>query len=96
MKALTALRGIINRHTGINVYRDTPLSAIKHVKKEARVLFLYGKKDIFSLPKKSQQLFDACSAEDKQLVWFNEGGHSHLRINNPKDYDNAIITFFKD
>lgn len=86
----------INRHAGINVYRDTPLAAIKRIKKEARVLFLYGEQDIFSIPEKSKKLFAACSAEDKQLVWFGKGGHSHLRINNTEDYDNAIITFFKD
>ncbi len=86
----------INRYAGINVYRDTPLAAIKRIKKDARVLFLYGEQDVFSIPEKSKQLFAACSAEDKQLVWFGKGGHSHLRINNTEDYDNAIITFFKD
>lgn len=85
----------INACTGTNVYKDKPIAAIKKIKKDKRVLFLYGKKDVFSLPEKSQKLFDACSAEDKKLVWFEKGGHSHLRINNPKEYDNAIIDFFK-
>ena len=86
----------INRHTKTNVYRDKPITAIKKVPNEKRVLFLYGKQDIFSLPQKSQLLFNACSANDKKLVWFEKGGHSHLRINNTQDYDNAIINFFKD
>lgn len=85
----------INHYTKTNVYKDKPIKAIKKIKKDARVLFLYGEKDIFSLPKKSQQLFDACSAKDKKLVWFSKGGHSHLRINNTEEYDNAIIDFFK-
>lgn len=85
---------LINRHTGTNVYKDKPINAIKKLKPETRVLFLYGEKDIFSIPKKTQQLFDACSAKDKKLVWFSEGGHSHLRINNTEKYDNAIIDFF--
>ena len=84
----------LNKRTGINIYRDTPISAIKKVKPDCRMLFLYGKKDIFSIPEKSQKLFDACSAQDKKLVWFDEGGHSHLRINNTEKYDNAIIEFF--
>lgn len=84
----------INKYTGTNVYKDTPLSAIKKVPKDKRVLFLYGEKDLFSLPKKSQKLFDNCSAEDKKLVWFSEGGHSHLRINNTEKYDKAIVDFF--
>lgn len=86
----------INHHTKTNVYRDKPISAIKKIAPEKRVLFLYGKKDIFSLPEKSQLLFNACSAKDKKLVWFDKGGHSHLRINNTSEYDNAIIDFFKD
>ena len=85
----------INSHTKTNVYKDKPIRAIKKLKKDARVLFLYGEKDIFSLPKKSQKLFDACSAEDKKIVWFSKGGHSHLRINNTEKYDKAIIDFFK-
>lgn len=86
----------INRHTKTNVYRDKPITAIKKVPSEKRVLFLYGKQDIFSVPQKSQLLFNACAATDKKLVWFEKGGHSHLRINNTQDYDNAIINFFKD
>lgn len=85
----------INIHTKTNVYKDKPIKAIKKLKKDARVLFLYGEKDIFSLPQKSQKLFNACSAEDKKLVWFSKGGHSHLRINNSEEYDKAIIDFFK-
>lgn len=86
----------INRHTGTNVYKQKPINAIKKLKPETRVLFLYGKKDIFSIPEKTQMLFDACSAKDKKLIWFDKGGHSHLRINNTQEYDNAIIEFFKD
>ena len=85
---------LINKHTGTNVYKDKPIRAIKHINHNARILFLYGKKDIFSIPEKSQKLFDACAATDKQLVWFEKGGHSHLRINNTEEYDNAIIKFF--
>ncbi len=86
----------INRHTKTNVYTQKPIRAIKHIKKDARVLFLYGEKDIFSIPKKSQKLFNACAAQDKKLVWFKKGGHSHLRINNTELYDKQIIDFFKE
>lgn len=85
---------LINRHTGTNVYRDKPIRAIARVPKDCRVLFLYGQKDIFSIPEKSRKLFAACSAEDKKLVWFEQGGHSHLRINNVEAYDQAIVDFF--
>lgn len=84
----------INRYTGTNVYKDKPINAIKKLKKDTKVLFLYGKKDIFSIPEKTRKLFDACTAQ-KKIVWFDKGGHSHLRINNTAKYDNAIIEYFK-
>ncbi len=83
----------IYRHTGTNVYKWKPISAIGKVKPDCRVLFLYGEKDIFSIPEKSRQLFAACSSQDKKLVWFDKGGHSHLRINNTEKYDQAIVDF---
>lgn len=81
-------------HTGTNVYKDKPITAIGKIKTDCRVLFLYGEKDIFSIPEKSRQMFAACVSRDKKLVWFDRGGHSHLRINNTEKYDRAIIEFF--
>ncbi len=83
----------IYRHTGTNVYRYKPISAIRRLKPDCRVLFLYGEQDIFSIPAKSRKLFAACSSQDKKLIWFSRGGHSHLRINNTEAYDRAIIDF---
>ena len=86
---------LINRHTGTNVYRDKPIRAMKRVKPQHRMLFLYGKQDIFSIPEKTKQLFAACTSRDKKLVWFDKGSHSHLRINNPEQYDQAIVDFLQ-
>ena len=83
----------INKHTGTNVYRDKPIRKIKKIKPDMRVLFLYGEHDIFSIPEKSRQLFAACASQDKKLVWFDKGGHSHLRINNVEKYDDTIVEF---
>ena len=85
---------LIYRCTGTNVYRHKPITAIRHIRPDCRVLFLYGEKDIFSIPEKSRKLFAACASRDKKLVWFDRGGHSHLRINNTEAYDRAIIDFF--
>lgn len=84
----------INKHAKINVYNATPLRAMKKIKPEIKMLFLYGTKDIFSIPAKTQILYDACSSQNKKLVWFDKGGHSHLRINNTEKYDQAIIDYF--
>ncbi len=83
----------IRKNTGTHVGKTAPLRVIKNL--HQRALFLYGKQDRFSLPAKSQQLFDACQSKDKTLVWFEQGGHSHLRINNPQQYDHAILEFLK-
>jgi len=84
----------IYRHTGTNVYKYKPIRAIRRIRPDCRILFLYGEKDIFSIPPKSRKLFAACASQDKKLVWFHKGGHSHLRINNTEKYDQAIIDFF--
>lgn len=85
---------LIYRHTGTNVYTQKPIRAIRKIKPDCRVLFLCGQMDIFSIPQKSRELFAACVSKDKKLVWFEKGGHSHLRINNTQQYDQAIIDFF--
>lgn len=81
----------IYRHTGTNVLASSPLRSVKKIRKP--MLFLCGKEDIFSLPEKSRRLFEACAASKKELVWFEKGSHSHLRLNNPEQYDNSIGAF---
>lgn len=85
----------INKNAGINVYKQKPITEIKKLNPDLRVLFLYGTQDVFSIPEKTKQLFALCTAKNKKLVWFQKGSHSHLRINNIEQYDNAIIEFFK-
>ena len=41
---------LIYRHTGTNVYTQKPIRAIRKIKPDCRVLFLYGQMDIFSIP----------------------------------------------
>ena len=84
------------RHTGTNVYRQTPLSVIDKIPSDKRVLFLYGELDAYSIPRLSRRLFAACSATDKRISWFPRGCHSHLRLNNTPEYDGAIIDFLKE
>ena len=78
-------------NTKTNVYKTAPIKLIGKIKQ--RVLFLYGEKDVFSIPEKSRLLFAKCKSADKKVVWFDKGGHSHLRINNKEKYDNAIKDF---
>ena len=69
-----------------------PIRVIGKVK--TPILFLHGRKDAFSLPKRAEELYVACNAP-KELVWMDEGSHSHLRINNQELYDGSIKAFLQ-
>ncbi len=84
----------ITKNTGTNLRKTAPIKVIGKLKQ--RALFLYGEQDVFSLPEKSKQLFNKCGSSDKRIVWFDKGGHSHLRINNTEKYDQAIVDFLND
>lgn len=81
----------IKKHTGIDVRKDTPISAAPHVK--APLLMLHGEEDISSLPKFVQPLYERMGSNRKQLVWLPKGAHSHLRICNTEAYDAAVDAF---
>lgn len=76
--------------SGANVVTDGPIRRIGKLKKP--ILFLHSREDQFSTPEKAQELFDTCSAP-KQLVWFDRGAHSRIRINNTEKYDETIVRF---
>jgi esterase/lipase len=83
----------ILKHTKENVYKDKPINHIHKVKQ--KMLFICGEMDLFSKPEKSQLLFDKCGSDDKELIWLEDGAHSHLRINNKEKYDNSVKDFLK-
>ncbi len=85
---------LAKRNAGVDVFRDKPINRIPFVK--APMLFLQGRQDKSSLPKRCEMLYDACGSEDKRIVWFDKGAHSHLRINNMEEYDRAVTDFIKE
>lgn len=74
----------------INVLTDGPYKRIRTLNRP--ILFLHGRKDAFSLPHLAQEMYDSCPAP-KELVWFDKGTHSRLRINNVEAYDKATLDF---
>ena len=84
----------IKKYAGADYRKVAPVKLFKRINQ--RVLFLYGEKDVFSIPEKSKELFAATASSEKQLKWFSKGGHSHLRINNTEEYDKTIEEFLKD
>ncbi len=83
---------VARRESGLKVRESAPIRCIDKVR--VPILFLHGTKDTFSLPKRARQLYAKCTAP-KQLVWMDNGSHSHLRINNTEVYDGAISAFLE-
>lgn len=84
------VRLIMKIKTGVDMKSYGPEKAIKKLNKP--ILFLYSKEDKFSLPAKSDYLYDITPG-DKKIVWFDHGAHSHIRINNLEKYDQEVKDF---
>lgn len=90
---LSEIAFIMKMKTHVNIKKG-PINIID--KFEKPILFLYSKEDKFSLPAKSEILFEKCKSNGKKIVWFDHGAHSHIRINNMEKYDNSITDFIKE
>ena len=77
--------------SGADAVNDGPLNRISKLKKP--ILFIHSRKDIYSLPEKAEELYALCGSEHKKIVWFDKGGHSRVRFNNPEQYDIAVKNF---
>ncbi len=84
----------IKKYAGTDVRKTAPIKLLP--KFDKRILFIYGKEDKFSLPAKSELLYNVCGSKKKHIVWFDKGAHSHLRINNTEEYDAAIAEFLEN
>ena len=60
---------------------------------EKPILMLHSKEDIYSTPENAQKLYDKVPHENKELVWFEHGAHSKLRITDTERYDSAVKAF---
>lgn len=79
-------------HTGKDMVKQGPIHYIDKLEKP--ILFIYSKKDLYSVPEKGQLLYDTCRSE-KELAWFDHGAHSRVRINNTEKYDKTVTDFLK-
>lgn len=85
---------LLHKKAEINILKEKPLNYVK--KMHIPVLFLCGRQDYSSRPEKSEKLFRLCGSEEKRIVWFEKGAHSHLRIQNQEEYDRAVTCFIKE
>lgn len=83
--------GLLYRNIGINIFKNKPIDAIRNV--EVPQLMLCGRQDVSSLPIYFDKINEASGSGRKQMVWFDEGAHSHLRIRNLEAYDKAVSDF---
>ncbi|MBE6956578.1 MAG: alpha/beta hydrolase [Ruminococcaceae bacterium] len=79
--------------SGANVVTDGPRRRMPWLKKP--ILFLHGREDIYSTPDQVKELYNICTSE-KKLVWFEKGAHSRLRMNQPEEYDQAVVDFWRE
>ena len=77
-------------YTGHNL-KYGPIDVIH--KLDRPILMLFSKEDMYSVPEFSQKLYDKVSHDKKELVWFEHGAHSMLRVNDDERYDAAIQAF---
>lgn len=78
--------------TGHTMFKG-PIHYIDRMEKP--LLMLHSREDIFSTPKQAQKLFDKAKTQRKQLVWFEKGYHSQLRLADPELYDAAVGEFLE-
>ena len=57
------------------------------------VLFIWGKKDAYCLPEKSKEMYEKCSSNKKEIVWFEGALHSRVRLSDEERYDAVISDF---
>ncbi|MCH5156576.1 MAG: alpha/beta fold hydrolase [Clostridiales bacterium] len=68
-----------------------PIDVIDKLNKP--LLMLHSKEDLYSLPALAQKLYDKAGGEHKEIVWFDHGRHSMLRITDTAKYDETIAQF---
>lgn len=86
------INGWMKKYTGYSM-KVGPIDIIDKLDKP--LLMLHGKEDIYSTPEYAEKLYDKAGTTEKELVWFEHGRHSMLRVTDTERYDNAIAEFLE-
>lgn len=73
--------------------RKGPVNCISKYRKP--LLMLHSREDTYSVPKYAAHLYGLAGSKRKELVWFEHGDHSMLRVTEPSRYD-AVIKDYLD
>ena len=57
---------------------------------------LHSKEDKYSTPEFAQKLYDLSGSIKKEIVWFDHGRHSMLRVTDTEKYDASITRFITE
>ena len=79
------------RHYTGHTMKHGPIDVIPKLDKP--LLMLHGREDIYSTPEFAEKLYALAGCEEKELVWFDHGRHSMLRITDTELYDRSIAEF---
>ena len=73
--------------------RKGPIHVIDGYKKP--LLMLHSREDTYSVPKYAVELYGRAGSNKKELIWFDHGAHSMLRVTDPERYDDIIKDYLK-
>ncbi len=81
------------KHYGGHSMNYGPIDVIEKMDKP--LLMIHSKEDKYSTPSYAQIMYDMCPSKEKQLVWYENGAHSQLRITDTEKYDATITAFLQ-
>ena len=81
----------LKKYTKADIYKECPLNYLPNI--NIPILFLYSDEDKFVLDDMKKKVFAACKSNNKERNDFKKGAHSHIRINQPEQYDKTIDCF---
>lgn len=79
---------------GFDIEEHSPLEAMKNC--HIPVLFIHGDADYFVPGKMSQDCYDACSSENKRLVFVKDAAHGMSYCVDGKLYEKELTDFLKN
>ena len=81
------------RYTKCDINESYPEKYMPQI--DLPILFIWGTKDVYCVPEKSQELYDACASKNKEIQWFEGATHSKVRLFDSDRYDSVIRDFLE-
>ncbi|MCL2442614.1 MAG: alpha/beta hydrolase [Treponema sp.] len=77
----------------VRFFEENPIKYIKDI--DIPILFIWSAKDLFCVKPKCEDLFETCASKYKEIYFFPEGRHSHVRSSQAAEYDKVIEKFLQ-